>query len=137
MAANEIATLVTEASPYISAAVGAYGGTVLAKVKDDAADATVGLGQRILQRVFGRRDKGEALPGPVADLVAYPDDPDLLAALRVAIRRQLEADAALRAEVQRMLADAPHPGVTQRVRAGRDAYVAGRDMTVNRPVDEQ
>jgi hypothetical protein len=40
MAGNEIAELVTTATPYVTAAVGAYGGAVLAKVRDDAADAT-------------------------------------------------------------------------------------------------
>lgn len=135
MTANEIATLVTEASPYVSAAVGAYGGAVLAKVRDDAANATVGVGRRVLQRVFGHRADGEALPAPVADLVAYPGDADVLATLRLAMRRQLEADAAMLAEVKRLLADAPRPAVTQHVTAGRDAYLAGRDITITRPVD--
>jgi hypothetical protein len=39
--AGEVATLVAEATPYVTAAVGASGGAVLAKVRDDAADATV------------------------------------------------------------------------------------------------
>jgi hypothetical protein len=58
-----------------------------------------------------------------------------LATLRLAMRRQLEADAAMLAEVKRLLADAPRPAVTQHVTAGRDAYVAGRDITITRPVD--
>ena len=41
---GDVASLATEMTPYVSAAVGAYGGAVLAKVRDDAADATVGLG---------------------------------------------------------------------------------------------
>jgi len=130
--AGEVATLVAEATPYVTAAVGAYGGAVLAKVRDDAADATVGVGRRLLQRVFGRRNENEPLPEPLAELVSYPDDADMLAALRVAIRRQLEADAATLADVRSLLASAPGTTVTQHVRAGRDAYVAGRDMTINR-----
>ena len=130
--AGEVATLVAEATPYVTAAVGAYGGAVLAKVRDDAADATVGVGRRLLQRVFGRRNENEPLPEPLAELVSYPDDADMLAALRVAIRRQLEADAAMLADVRSLLASAPGTTVTQHVRAGRDAYVAGRDMTINR-----
>jgi hypothetical protein len=131
MAGNEIAVLVTEASPYISAAVGAYGGAVLGKVRDDAADATVGLGRRLLQRVFGHRADGEVLPAPVADLAADPGDADALAALRLAVRRRLEADATMLAEVKQMLAAAPRATVTQHVTAGRDAYTSGRDMTIN------
>jgi len=133
--AGEVATLVADATPYVTAAVGAYGGAVLAKVRDDAADATVGVGRRLLQRVFGRRKEDEPLPVPLAELVSYPDDADVLAALRVAIRRQLEADAAMLADVRSLLASAPGTTVTQHVRAGRDAYVAGRDLNVNRPAE--
>jgi len=132
---GEVATLVADATPYVTAAVGAYGGAVLAKVRDDAADATVGVGRRLLQRVFGRRKEDEPLPVPLAELVSYPDDADVLAALRVAIRRQLEADAAMLADVRSLLASAPGTTVTQHVRAGRDAYVAGRDLNVNRPAE--
>ena len=133
--AGEVATLVADATPYVTAAVGAYGGAVLAKVRDDAADATVGVGRRLLQRVFGRRKEDEPLPVPLAELVSYPDDADVLAALRVAIRRQLEADAAMLADVRSLLASAPGTTVTQHIRAGRDAYVAGRDLNVNRPAE--
>ena len=133
--AGEVATLVADATPYVTAAVGAYGGAVLAKVRDDAADATVGVGRRLLQRVFGQRNEDQPLPEPLAELVSCPDDADVLAALRVAIRRHLEADAAMLADVRALLASAPGTTVTQHIRAGRDAYVAGRDLTVNRPAE--
>jgi hypothetical protein len=125
---GEIAVLVAEAGPAVLAAVKAYGGAVLAKVRDDSADATVGIGRRVLQRVFGRRKEGEPLPGPLATLAADPDDGDALGAVRLAIREALAADAAMLAEVRSMLAAAPR--ATQNVHAGRDAYVAGRDQTV-------
>jgi hypothetical protein len=126
--AGEVATLAAEMTPYVSAAVGAYGGAVLAKVRDEAADATVGLGRRLLQRVFGSREEGEPLPDPLSSLAADPDDGDALAAVRLAIRQALADDPALQAEVRSMLASAP--GVTQQVHAGRDAYTAGRDQTI-------
>ena len=126
--AGEVATLAAEMTPYVSAAVGAYGGAVLAKVRDEAADATVGLGRRLLQRVFGPRGEGEPLPDPLGSLAADPDDGDALAAVRLAIRQALASDPALQAEVRSMLASAP--GVTQQVHAGRDAYTAGRDQTI-------
>jgi len=132
MPGGEVATLVTDATPYVTAAVSAYGRAVLAKVRDDAADATVGAGRRFLQRVFGRHREDEPLPEPVAALIEYPDDPDVLGALRLAIRRELESDAAMLADVRAILASAPATIVTQNVKAGRDAYVAGRDMTINR-----
>jgi hypothetical protein len=133
MAANEIVALVTDATPYLSAAVGAYGGAVLAKVRDDAADATVGAGRKVLQRVFGRRRDGEPLPAPLAAVVADPGDGDALGVLRYAMRQALGADAAMLAEVREILAAVPPAAVTQHVTAGRDAYVSGRDMHINRP----
>ena len=125
---GEVATLAAEMTPYVSAAVGAYGGAVLAKVRDEAADATVGLGRRLLQRVFGSRREGESLPDPLSSLAADPADADALAAVRLAIRQALAADPLLEAEVRSMLASAP--AVTQQIHAGRDAYTAGRDQTV-------
>jgi hypothetical protein len=125
---GDVASLAAEMTPYVSAAVGAYGGAVLAKVRDEAADATVGLGRRLLQRVFGSHGDNEPLPGPLGALAADPDDGDALAAVRLEIRQALAADPVLQAEVRSMLASAS--GVTQQVHAGRDAYVAGRDQTV-------
>jgi hypothetical protein len=129
--AGEIATLVADATPYVTAAVGAYGGAVLAKVRDDAADATVGVGRRLLQRVFGRRPADGPLPASLAALVADPGNADALGMVRWAIRQALEADAAMLEEVKSVLASAQGTVVKQNVRAGRDAYVAGRDMTIN------
>ena len=128
--AGEVASIAVEMTPYVSAAFGAYGGAVLAKVRDDAADATVGLGRRLLQRVFGRRNSEEPLPGPLADLAADPDDAMALSAVTYAIRKALEADAAMLAAVRTILASAAPRSVTQNVHAGRDAYIAGRDQTV-------
>jgi hypothetical protein len=125
---GDVASLAAEMTPYVSAAVGAYGGAVLAKVRDEAADATVGLGRRLLQRIFGTKGDGELLPAPLADLAADPREADALAAVRLLVRKALAADPGLAAEVGSMLAAAP--GVTQQVRAGRDAYTAGRDQTV-------
>jgi hypothetical protein len=126
--AGDVASLAAEMTPYVSAAVGAYGGAVLAKVRDDAADATVGLGRRLLQKVFGHQDEQEPLPEPLADLAADPADEDALAACRLQIRKALAADPVLADEIRSMLAAAG--GVTQHVHAGRDAYTAGRDQTI-------
>jgi hypothetical protein len=126
--AGDVVSLAAEMTPYVSAAVGAYGGAVLAKVRDEAADATVGLGRRLLLRIFGSRDQEEPLPGPLAELATDPDDGDALAAVRLAIRQALAADPVLEREVRGMLAGGP--AVSQQVRAGRDAYTAGRDQTI-------
>jgi hypothetical protein len=118
---GEVVSLAAEVAPYASAAVGAYGGAVLAKVRDEAADATVGLGRRLLQRIFGTRQEGEPLPGPVADVVAGPTDEDALAAMRLAIRKELAANPALQDEVRDILEQA---GVS--VTAAGDRSVAAQ-----------
>jgi hypothetical protein len=123
---------VATATPYVTAAVGAYGGAVLAKARDDAADAAVGVGRRILQRVFGRRREGEQLPEAVAAVIGNPGAADALGELRMTMRRALAADAAMLSEVRQILESAPRSSVTQHIRAGRDAYVVGRDMKFNR-----
>lgn len=115
-------SVVAEMMPYVSAAVRAYGGAVLGKVRDDAADATVGLGRRFLLRVFGERSSEEPLPEPLAPLAAAPDDPDAVAALQRALGLALSASPVLEGEVRLQIQ------TWQQIRAGRDAYVAGRDL---------
>ncbi|MCL2584190.1 MAG: hypothetical protein FWE35_17235, partial [Streptosporangiales bacterium] len=130
--ANEIAMLATSAMPFVTMAAGKYGEAVLKSAWDKAGDATVGAGLRILQRVFGRNEEGEPLPEPVADVIANPGEDEYVTVLKMAIRKALERDEEMAAEVRGIVAEAPQPGgVTQNVYAGRDAYTAGRDMTVN------
>jgi hypothetical protein len=129
---EEIA-LATEAVPVAAAAIGMYGKAVLAKAWDDAADVTIRAGLRLLQRVFGYKNEREALPDVLADVVAHPDDSDVVAQFRLTIRRALEADPVLAQEVAAIVAEAvPSASVSQHVVAGRDAYVAGGDVTVTR-----
>lgn len=130
----EVATLAADVVPYVSAAAAAYGGAVLAKVRDDAADATVGLGRRLVQRIFGVRDEGEPVPAAVADVVADPADEDALAALRLAVRKALAADAGLYGEVREMLAQAGVSGagdVSNTISGGtfRGPVMQGRDFS--------
>ena len=103
---GDVASLTAEMVPYMSAAASAYGGAVLATLRDDAADATVGLGRRLLQRVFGTRAAGEQLPEPLADVAGNPNDEDAVAALRLAVRKALQASPTLKAEAEEMLASA-------------------------------
>ena len=125
---GEIA-LAAEAVPIATAAIGMYGRAVLAKAWDDVADVTIKAGLRLLQRVFGSKKEGDALPAVLADVVAHPDDGDVVAVFRLAVRRALEGDAALAKEVAAIVAGASGgTSVSQHVVAGRDAYVAGRDI---------
>jgi hypothetical protein len=128
---SEIAILVKEATPYVTAAVGAYGGAVLARTQDKTAGATVDAGARILQRVFGRQKAGKPLPGPLADAVAYPDDEEILQTLKAAIRKALERDAAMSAEVRALVPATARASITQNIRARRDVYASAGDMTIH------
>jgi hypothetical protein len=116
--------LVAQVTPYLTAAIGAYGAAVLQRAEGDAADATVGLGRQVLQRIFGSRAAGEELPEPVADVVADPGDEDAAAALRLAVRKALAADPELRADVAGLLAAG---GVS--VTAAGDRSVAAQTIT--------
>jgi len=91
MPGGDAASMATEMTPYVSAAMAAYGVAVLAKVRDDTADATVILGRRLIQKVFGHHGEQVRLPTPLADLAADPADQDALAACRLMIRKALAA----------------------------------------------
>lgn len=135
MVAGEIATLVAEATPYLAAALAAYGTAVLTRVRDEAADATVSVGRRLLQRVFGRRAHGEPLPALLVEVMNAPDDNDALGALRLAIRKELEADPKMLADVRQILAASQATVHAPTIHSGRDTYYSARDMTINRPTD--
>ena len=122
------ADLVPLVGPYVTAAVGAYGASVLARSQDAAADATVGLGRRILQRIFGTRDDGEQAPEVLAELAAEPGDEDLQAVLRVHIRKALAADTDLAREIRAMLADAPEASGAS-VRATGNRSIAAQTIS--------
>ncbi|HEX3965530.1 MAG TPA: hypothetical protein VHZ03_54295 [Trebonia sp.] len=145
---TELAALAAESMPFVAAAVSAYGGAVLAKAKDEVADATVGWGRKLLQRIFGHKREGEALPVVLAEVIDHRGDQDYLDALRLAIRKALETDAALARDVGAILAEArpnvtgnqdaqaDRGGVAQNVTAGRDAFAVARgDMTIHRTAD--
>lgn len=120
--AGELATLAAEAAPFVTA----YGAAVLEKTKDDLADGTVGLGKRLLQLIFRGKKEDEQLPDIVVEAVENPDDNAVRGALEYTIRKALENDAQMLAEVREILAGAgPRMKITQNVRAGRNAYVVG------------
>lgn len=127
---GDLASLMAVITPSMFAAAGAYGAAVLARARDEAADATVSLGRRLLQRVFGSREEGEPLPVPLAVLVADPGNADALVVLRQAVLEVLAADPVMAAEVRQMLAGAPV--ISQHVQAGRDTYgMVGTQTIIN------
>ncbi|WP_306321602.1 MULTISPECIES: hypothetical protein [unclassified Streptomyces] len=109
----EIGELVQQAGPYVATAATAYGTAFLTRVEgiavDATANATAGLGRRVLQRIWHRRDaEGRAaLEAAVRDVAEGDGDEDALAALRQQLKRALREDADLAREVAAMLSAAP------------------------------
>ena len=100
---GDAVSMVAEMTPYVTGALGAYGAAVLVRARDEAADATIGLGRRLLQRIFGVQKEGEQLPEPLREVAADPQDHDALSVLRLRIRKELAADSQLAADVRTML----------------------------------
>lgn len=100
---SELEAVVGQAVPLIGAAVGAYGAEVLTRVEAAAADATVGLGARLLDRIRRRTGKPAAVDAAVADLAGSPGDSDALSALRFQVRKALTEDPQLLAEIAEMI----------------------------------
>jgi hypothetical protein len=130
-------TVAAQVTPFLLKAVQTLGGKVWDRASDAAAEDAAGFGHRLLARLLGRdSDPGaqadsatEGGPGQVAvaeavgDLVAAPDDQDLQAALRVAVRRLLAGDPVLLAEVVDLVEQqAP------RLRAGDRSILIGGDQ---------
>lgn len=124
----DVSVLVAAVFPYLSAAVAVYGRSVVERVEDQAeeaaADATVGLGRRILRRLLGRAESREAIEGAVSDLADSPGDEDFQAAVRAQLKKALAADPALAAELAGELERA---GVT--VTAAGERSIAGHTIS--------
>ncbi|MET7424532.1 RIP homotypic interaction motif-containing protein [Dactylosporangium sp. NPDC005555] len=109
----DIGEVTSAVVPFVSAAVGAYGTAVVQRVVDQAgdatADATVGVGRRVLRRLF-LSGRGAQIEDAVADLGTAPADEDLADLVRAQISAALARDPELAAEIAGMLPD--RPGVT-------------------------
>ncbi|MFJ2897561.1 hypothetical protein ACIO87_22065 [Streptomyces sp. NPDC087218] len=123
----EIAELVQQAGPYVTAAVGAYGVGVLTRAESAAVEATANVGRRILQAVWHRRgEQGRAeLEAVVAEVEADAADEDAAAALRQQIKRALREDAELLAELAGLL---PVTGGTVNVTASGERSIAAQHI---------
>ncbi|MEU7891208.1 hypothetical protein AB0B54_37400 [Microbispora bryophytorum] len=103
----DVATVATQVMPYITAAIGAYGTAVWTKAQDSAADETVSLGRRLLQRLAGREESRSRLEAAVADVAGAPEDEDFHAALRGQVKKALITDPDLADEILAMLNASP------------------------------
>ncbi|SHN33330.1 hypothetical protein SAMN05216268_1392 [Streptomyces yunnanensis] len=103
----EIDTLLDQIMPAVEAAAGAYGVGVLTRAEDEAAGATVRLGQRLLARILQRGTDAASVEATVTDLAGRGEDPDARAALRRQIERALRDDPRFAGELSAMLPERP------------------------------
>ncbi|MCH0562660.1 MULTISPECIES: hypothetical protein [unclassified Streptomyces] len=125
MVSAEIVQWAEQAGPAVTAAVSAYGAAVLTRAQDAAADATVGLGQRVLQMVWRRRDAaGRAELERVVDEAADErSEAYTTAVLGRLLRRALQDDPGLREELAALL-PAPAAGPVTITASGERSIAA-------------
>ncbi|MFF5293015.1 hypothetical protein [Paractinoplanes globisporus] len=98
--------VVALAAAAVPSAVTAFGSSVLSKATESSADATVRLGGSVLRRVLGRRESAAAVQQAVDELVQAPGDGERVTVLKAELRRALQADPQLAADVEAMLGQA-------------------------------
>jgi hypothetical protein len=115
--------------PYVSAAIGRYGGGAMSPARaagpDPGGDSTVEVGRALLRCLVGPRGSA-AVRAAVEELTADPADDERVAALRVQLRRALAADPALAGAAAEVLSAA---GVAINAAGGGDGAVAVRTVS--------
>jgi len=107
----DIGAVVAAVTTSLVALAGRYGRAVIDRVSDEGADAaaeaTVGLGRRLLRRLLAKDvPNREGIEASVVDLGEHPDDEDFQAAVRAQVKKALAADAGLLSELAGMVKDA-------------------------------
>lgn len=122
----ELDAFMTVAGPAITSAAAAYGGAVLTRAEEAAADATVGLGQRIINSVWRRRDmQQQAELEACLDDATRPGGEDAMGALRHQIRCALRSDPELLAELAALLPTGNPQGATRVEARGAGSVATG------------
>jgi hypothetical protein len=107
MDTNEITQLAGAVTPYVTGLATAYGSAVLQKVRDQSvdasADATIGLGRRMLNLILGRSQLALAVESAVQDVATNPGEDDFSTALKVQIYKALTADPGLARELAKLV----------------------------------
>jgi hypothetical protein len=103
MAVMDASTLTKDVFEVVRPAIGAYGTAALTRDEDANAAKKVELGRAVLQEIYWRDKNVPPLETAVTDFAAGLQDEDAASGLRVQIRKVLEADEVLSAEVEKML----------------------------------
>jgi hypothetical protein len=96
---TDVADLINESWPFISAAAAGYGTAVIKNAQDSVASATVTRGRQIIKRIFEKRDISHELE----DYAQNKDDAGREKALRNVIARALSEDQIAAEEVRSLL----------------------------------
>ena len=112
------ASMIDAAVTSLSAAFGAYGTAVLTRGENAAADATLRLGQRLLERLRHHPQVGSQISQAAADAAAHPDAGDALNLLRVLIAGAVSTDQDLAKDLRAMLAEQAAPAGSRTVAIG-------------------
>ncbi|RXS81145.1 hypothetical protein EST92_16430 [Streptomyces sp. TM32] len=116
--------------PAVEAAAGAYGVGVLTRAEDEAAEATVRLGQRLLARILHRGPDSASVEATVTSLADAGADQDILALrraeLRIALRDALRDSPSLADELSALLPERP----TVQASGERSVAVGGNNSGV-------
>jgi hypothetical protein len=99
----DASTLTKEVFEVVRPAIGAYGTAALTRDEDANAAKKVELGRAVLQEIYWRDKNVPPLETAVTDFAAGLQDEDAASGLRLQIRKALEADEVLSAEVEKML----------------------------------
>lgn len=101
--AIDASALATKVFAAVKPAIGAYGTGALVRDEQAHAPHEVELGRQILQEIYWRDKNVPPLESAVNDFAAGSQDEDSAAGLRLEIKKVLAADAALAADIQKML----------------------------------
>jgi hypothetical protein len=119
-----VSGLIKKMMPTVTTAVHTYGTAVLTRDDEPSAEVGLQLGQAILQDFYWRATTVPQIEGAVTDLVERPKDRDAVSALRLQLRKALEADQELAERVTEMVRTGKPPAVDE---SDDDGIVDGDD----------
>ncbi|MDT0612094.1 hypothetical protein [Streptomyces lancefieldiae] len=104
---DEAAQTAQEITPFVLAAITAYGSAVLTRAEEHATDATLSFGRRLLRRLTRRDGEEDGDSGParedfiraVIDAAGAPQSAEMASVVRTRIERLLHDAPALAAEI--------------------------------------
>ena len=125
----DVASLTAFLAPLLPALLD-IGGRVAQEAVDAAGDEAVGFARRLWEKLRGKVEAKPAAQEAAHDVAEHPDDDDLRAALRVQLRKLLDDDPDLAAELGQLWDEGQRTGaVNVNVTAsGAGSVAVGRDV---------